>query len=193
MLHHETATLPMEIYLKQLRMQYAKTSHSKPTQSTIDKACQRITQTQRGRAIHRTSQKQRDIAEWDQAQPCSTNKAVQEEAKRRAFQEWEATWAPQTRLPNNQEEPPANPRAWKAAHFYTDKEGRAKMNFKGTPSEIHNNLKRAQSSIAIQIRSEHIGFNSYLHRRKVPGIDSPRCQCGYSSQNVKHMIMCCPQ
>ena len=67
------------------------------------------------------------------------------------------------------------------------------MNSKGTPSEIQQNLSRAQSSIAMQIRSEHIGLNSYLYRRKVPGVDSPKCQCGYPSQNVRHMIMTCPQ
>ena len=43
----------------------------------------------------------------------------------------------------------------------------------------------------MQIRSEYIGFNSYLHRGKVPGVDSPRCQCGYLSQNVRHMVMAC--
>ena len=45
----------------------------------------------------------------------------------------------------------------------------------------------------MQIRSEHIGLKSYLHRRKVPGVDSPNCPCGYHSQNVKHAIMACPQ
>ncbi len=58
---------------------------------------------------------------------------------------------------------------------------------------IQKRLNRAQSSVATQIRSEHIGLNSYLHRRRVSGVESPRCQCGYPSQNPKHMIMCCPR
>ena len=79
------------------------------------------------------------------------------------------------------------------AHFITDKlTGRKRVSLRGTPCAIHKNLKRAQSSLAMQIRSEHIGFNSYLYRRKVPGVDNPRCPCGYISQNVKHMIMACP-
>ena len=45
----------------------------------------------------------------------------------------------------------------------------------------------------MQMRSEHIGLNSYLHRRKVPGVESPKCQCGYPSQNVRHMVMTCPK
>ena len=67
------------------------------------------------------------------------------------------------------------------------------MTYTGTPSSIHENLIRAQSSIAMQLRSEHIGLNSYLYRRKVPGVDSPKCQCGYPSQNVKHMVLACHQ
>lgn len=67
------------------------------------------------------------------------------------------------------------------------------INFRGTSVSIHRNLKRAQSSVATLIRSEHIGLRSYLYRRKVPGVDNPKCPCGYPSQNVKHMIMACPQ
>ncbi|KAI0996447.1 hypothetical protein K3495_g11734 [Podosphaera aphanis] len=54
-------------------------------------------------------------------------------------------------------------------------------------------LSRAQSSIATQIRSEHIGLNAYLYRRKIPGVESPICQCGYPTQNIRHMVMTCPQ
>ena len=67
------------------------------------------------------------------------------------------------------------------------------MNFKDTPLRIHRNLTRAQSSDAIQLRSEHIGLDSYLNIRKVPGAEKPSCQCGYPSQNVKHMLLACPQ
>lgn len=67
------------------------------------------------------------------------------------------------------------------------------MTNKGTPSSINENLNRAQSSIVIQLKSEHIGLNSYLHRRKVPGADSLRFKCIYPSQNVKHMVLTCYQ
>ena len=73
------------------------------------------------------------------------------------------------------------------------KTNRFRMNYRGTPVQIHQNLSRAQSSIAIQIRSEHIGLNSYLYRRKVPGVNNPKCQCGYPSHNVRHMVMACPK
>ena len=65
------------------------------------------------------------------------------------------------------------------------------MNQRATSSSLQKHLSRVQSSIAMQIRSKHIGFNTYLHRRKVPGADGPRCRCGYPIQNVKHMVMAC--
>ena len=87
----------------------------------------------------------------------------------------------------------ANPDIWKAANLFNDKKtGRLMMNYRESPIRIHQNLNRAQSSIAIQVRSEHIGLNAYLYRRHVPGVVKPRCQCGYPSQNVKHMVMSCP-
>ena len=94
---------------------------------------------------------------------------------------------------NLRKRPTADPEVWNAAKIYTDRSGREKLNLRGTPFQIHKSLKRAQSSIAMQIRSEHIGLKSCLYRRKVPGVDSPNCLCGYHSQNVKHAIMACPQ
>ena len=88
----------------------------------------------------------------------------------------------------------AYPKRWKATNIDTDETtGRKRITYRNTPSNIHRNLSRAQSSIAVQIRSEHIGLNSYLYRRKVPGVINPKCQCGYPSQNVKHMVLACPQ
>ena len=86
----------------------------------------------------------------------------------------------------------ADPEHWKATSIFTDEQtGSTKINFKDLPLNIHRTLTRAQSSVAIQLRSEHIGLNSYLYRRKVPGVEKPSYQCGYPSQNVKHMVLAC--
>ncbi|KAI1004596.1 hypothetical protein K3495_g3619 [Podosphaera aphanis] len=109
-----------------------------------------------------------------------------------AYEEWADSWANQITNPNIRNRASADPETWKAANIYTERNTNQKrLNFKDTPSELHRYLTRAQSSIATQIRSEHIGFNSYLYRRKVPGVDDPSCTCGFPSQNVEHMIMAC--
>lgn len=190
-LHHETATLPIDLYLKQLRIQYAYSSSGNPVQGTIVRATEKIREIYRGH--RRRPQKEVDTETWASIPEGGPEETAQGKAKRMAFREWESKWKGQKRPQPNRATTPADPKDWKAANFYQDKEGKERMNFKGTPSLIHRTLKRAQSSIAIQTRSGHVGLNSYLYRRQVPGIESPRCQCGYQSQNIKHMIMQCPQ
>ncbi len=58
--------------------------------------------------------------------------------------------------------------------------------------KLHNQLKKAESSLTTQIRTEKIGFASFLHRRKVLGVESAFCRCGWSNQTAKHVIMFCP-
>ena len=58
---------------------------------------------------------------------------------------------------------------------------------------LYMDLRRAEASIVSQIRSEHIGFRAYLHRRKVPGIQDTECPCGYHVQNPEHMVLVCPK
>ncbi|KAI0995475.1 hypothetical protein K3495_g12704 [Podosphaera aphanis] len=59
---------------------------------------------------------------------------------------------------NNNNTNTADPEVWNAAKFFTDKNtGRQKMTLR-TPSNLHQNLTRAQSSIAMRIRTEHIGL-----------------------------------
>jgi hypothetical protein len=40
------------------------------------------------------------------------------------------------------------------------------------------NLTRAESTVATLLRTEHIGLNDYLCRRRVPRYSKPDCDCG---------------
>lgn len=111
-----------------------------------------------------------------------------------AYQERADSWSKTTQNQCFGQRAAADPKIWKASNILVKgKRGEKFLSFKDTPNELHRNLTRAQSSIAMQIRSEHIGFNPYLIQRKVPGVDTPCYPCGYPSQNVEHMIMACPQ
>ena len=91
-----------------------------------------------------------------------------EAGKIAAFQEWKDSWTSKNRKQRPSRLESADSEHRKAANIFIDeKTGSAKINFKDTPLRIHRNLTRAQSSVAIQLRSEHIGLNSYLIRRKV--------------------------
>ena len=52
-------------------------------------------------------------------------------------------------------------------------------------------MAKAESSLAVQIRTEKIEFTQYLHRQRVPAVTSPACECGCHSQTAKHTIRYC--
>jgi hypothetical protein len=56
---------------------------------------------------------------------------------------------------------------------------------------LHDNLYKAESSLATQLRTEKIGFNAFLARQRVPNV-TPDCTCGYPNQTVKHVMLFCP-
>jgi len=58
---------------------------------------------------------------------------------------------------------------------------------------MRDGLQKAESTLATHIRTERIGLNAYLHSRNVPGANSPRCDCGWSHQTAKHILMHCPK
>ncbi|KHJ33520.1 hypothetical protein EV44_g3676 [Erysiphe necator] len=138
--------------------------------------------------------KEKDKEEWSRI--CNGEESIKREkelGKMAAFREWESSWPHKHRNANLRHRAAADPDVWNAASYYIDKKtGRQKMSLKSTPSNLHRHLKRAQSSVAMQIRSEHIGLKSYLYRRKVPGVNNQSCPCGYPSENVKHTVMACP-
>lgn len=57
--------------------------------------------------------------------------------------------------------------------------------------DLHANLAKAESSLAVQIGTEKIGFAQFLHRQHVPAVTSPACDCGWHSQTAKHVIRHC--
>lgn len=194
-LEHETSTLPIEIYLKQRRIHHAGSCEKRPAQQTLKYAMENIKLSACGRNMVRDKNKRDDLAEWRKISEKEDNTRKQKEMlKIAAFQQWEQSWNQHAPKADVSHRAPADPETWHAATIITDNTtGKVRIKFTGTPFAIHQNLTRAQSSIATQIRSEHVGLNAYLYRRKVPGVDEPRCQCGYPSQNAKHMVMVCPQ
>ena len=55
--------------------------------------------------------------------------------------------------------------------------------------KIHIKLKKPQSSILVQMRTGKIGVRSFLYSRKI--VESERCECGHTSQTVRHVLMEC--
>jgi len=59
--------------------------------------------------------------------------------------------------------------------------------------QLHQGLLKHESTVAILLRTEHIGLNDYLYHRKVPGNNSLLCECGWPRQTPKHVLIFCPR
>ncbi len=57
--------------------------------------------------------------------------------------------------------------------------------------KMRDDLQKAESTLAMHIRIECIDLNVYLHFRNVSGMNSLRCNCEWSHQMTKHVLMHC--
>ncbi len=57
--------------------------------------------------------------------------------------------------------------------------------------KMRDDLQKAESILAMHIRIECINLNAYLHSRNVSGTNSSRCDCEWSHQMTKHVLMHC--
>jgi hypothetical protein len=64
--------------------------------------------------------------------------------------------------------------------------------FDGSILNLHRDLRKAESSILIQIRTGKVGLRAFLFRRKVPGIESPNCLHCPTPETAFHVIVECP-
>ncbi len=57
--------------------------------------------------------------------------------------------------------------------------------------KMHDNLQKTESILTMHIRIERINLNVYLHFKNVSDMNSLRCDCKWSHQMMKHVLMHC--
>ena len=57
--------------------------------------------------------------------------------------------------------------------------------------KMHDDFQKAKSILVIHIRIECIDLNAYLHSRNVSDMNSSQCDCEWSHQTTKHILMHC--
>ena len=57
--------------------------------------------------------------------------------------------------------------------------------------KMRDDLQKAESILATHIRIKRIDLNAYLHSRNVSDTNSLRCDCEWSHQTTKHVLMRC--
>jgi hypothetical protein len=59
--------------------------------------------------------------------------------------------------------------------------------------KLHEGLRKAESSLAIQLRTGINGLDTLLFQARVPSVSSPLCSCGRGQQTAKYVLIFCPQ
>ncbi len=59
--------------------------------------------------------------------------------------------------------------------------------------KLHEGLRKAESSLAIQLRTGVNGLDAFLFQARVPSVPSPLCSCGGGRQTAKHVLIFCPR
>ena len=54
--------------------------------------------------------------------------------------------------------------------------------------KLHNQLKKAESSVLVQARTGRIGLAHFLNKARVPGYETPACRCGLGDETAEHLL-----
>jgi hypothetical protein len=76
------------------------------------------------------------------------------------------------------------------------KEGDIWDQVKGPPDpkilKLHKGLRKAESSVLIQLRTGRTGLRHFLNRVRVPGYESGQCECDMGLETPRHVLLHCP-
>lgn len=106
-------------------------------------------------------------------QPTELAACLRTEARRTAQQAWERAWSATPTPPSAPGTPTRN--------LVLLPSTKSPLPFRG--------MRKAWSSILIQLRTQRVGLNHFLHRIGVA--ESPRCTCNEGVQTPKHVILYC--
>ena len=57
--------------------------------------------------------------------------------------------------------------------------------------KMHDDFQKAENTLAMYIKIECINLNVYLHFKNISDMNSLRCNCEWSHQMMKHVLMHC--
>lgn len=193
-LEHETSIIPLDLYLQQLTFNHVtKSKDSQVYKATQDhctslKALLSLTQAARKRGRRKGGHIAQALEGTDATRSQQTHKVLTQQ-RPAALRTWEKRWDTLPRPPSQ-----ASPLATRVRN----QTRRPLSTARASPWNLgrighHTHLTRPQSTLATLLRTEHIGLRDYLFRRRVPGIMSSACTCGFQKQDPKHILLFCPE
>lgn len=179
-LEHETGIPPLPLHLDELTLAHSIRTREGPATAVIEATCRDIKAAARAvfsakgiASLARGKLLKRRVNSLLSSYPPNAQKLPQRTQLRIVMREqWKERWMERARQEGR---PVAQSSPWnpKIRH-------------------LHSNLPKPQSTLLTLLRTEHIGLEDYLSRRKVPDHLSPACPCGWHRQTPKHILLFCP-
>ena len=176
-LEHEASIEPFDLHLERLAVSHALRSKDTGGSHTVMKACDDI-KSQAARRLRVQLTKPQSRAERLRGGSNGTPNSAKTATKIEMRAAWRHRWEQYRDRARGLHTiaPVANRAEWDANQY-----------------RIHEGLRKAESTVATLLRTEHIGLNDYLHGRRVPDCPTPVCDCGWPRQTVKHIVLFCPR
>ena len=58
---------------------------------------------------------------------------------------------------------------------------------------LHDKLRKAESSVLVQIRTGRTGVAHFLYKAKVPAYETGKCRCGHGNETPRHLLLSCQE
>lgn len=168
-LETETFVPPIDLYLDSRAAAFQTRFQNAPVSQVVSKARKEIERRikLRGKASRtRTQGQQRE--EWKDRRAISLGSEQIE--SRKVLIAWEQRWKSRPRTEWDQIQQPPDKKILR----------------------LHNKLKKAESSVIVQLRTGRIGLAHFLNKARVPEYDSGQCQCGQGEETPRHLLLYCP-
>ena len=168
---------PLDIYLNKRVADFERRMQLSGLDRKLNHATAYIEARLRTRRPRRDRQKQLEGTHWEWAKSWTKSAGRPEDlwdSNKAAARDWEARWVAQSH----------------GAPARADHTPSAKA-FKGGHLRLYEKLTKAEGSALCQARTEKIGLQAFLYRRKVPGITTPSCPCGHGDQTAAHLFTEC--
>ena len=179
-LEHETGIPPLPLHLDELTLAHSIRTREGPATAVIEATCRDVKAAARAvfsakgiAGLARGKLLRGRVNSLLSSCPPNVQKLPQRTQLRMAIREqWKERWMERARQEGR---PVAQSSPWnpKIRH-------------------LHSDLPKTQSTLLTLLRTEHIGLEDYLSRRKVPDHPSPACPCGWHRQTAKHILLFCP-
>ena len=168
-LETEAFVPPIDLYLDERIAAFQRRLQASPSYDTIQKACktiQRRLKIRGPRALKETPGVVR--RQWCQLRDKGSEGRSEKEV---TLQAWRQRW--ERRKKGN----------WDQIDQQPDKR----------VLKLHKNLKKAESSILVQLRTGRIGLAKFLHIAKVPSYDTGQCKCRQGDETPRHLLLFCKE